>query len=78
MFGAVMQITTAFAVADISIALAGFPSVNYAAHTIVTHLMDFGTIRFELGYASAIATFLFLLMVGTNKLTQKMLRKIGE
>ena len=71
MFGAVMQITTAFAVADISIALAGFPSVNYAAHTIVTHLMDFGTIRFELGYASAIATFLFLLMVGSNKLTQK-------
>jgi multiple sugar transport system permease protein len=78
MFGAVMQITTAFAVAEISIALAGFPSVNYAAHTIVTHLMDYGTIRFELGYASAIATFLFLLMVGTNKLTQKMLRKIGE
>ena len=78
MFGAVMQITTAFAVADISIALAGFPSVNYAAHTVVTHLMDFGTIRFELGYASAIATFLFLLMVGTNKLTQKLLRKIGE
>lgn len=78
MFGAVMQITTAFAVAGISVALAGFPSVNYAAHTVVTHLMDFGTIRFELGYASAIATFLFLLMVGTNKLTQKMLRKIGE
>lgn len=78
MFGAVMQITGSFAVADISIALAGFPSVNYSAHTIVTHLMDFGTIRFEMGYASAIATFLFCLMIGTNKLTQKMLRRIGE
>ena len=33
-FGAVMQITASFAVADISIALAGFPSVNYAAHTL--------------------------------------------
>ncbi len=78
MFGAVMQITASFAVADISIALAGFPSVNYAAHTIVTHLMDFGTIRFEMGYASSIATFLFALMLGTNILVQKMLRKIGE
>lgn len=77
LFGAVMQITQSFAVADISIALAGFPSVNYAAHTIVTHLMDYGTIRFEMGYASAIATVLFLLMVGTNILVQKLLRKVG-
>ena len=43
MFGAVIQMTTSFAVADVSIALAGFPSVNYAAETIVTHLMDYGT-----------------------------------
>lgn len=78
MFGAVMQITASFAVADVSVAMAGFPSVNYAAHTIVTHLMDYGTIRFEMGYASAIATFLFCLMLGTNILVQKMLRKIGE
>ncbi|MBW5445214.1 ABC transporter permease subunit [Cohnella sp. CFH 77786] len=78
MFGAVMQITASFAVAEVSINLAGFPSVNYAAHTVVTHLMDYGTIRFEMGYASAIATFLFVLMLGTNKLTQSMLRKVGE
>lgn len=78
MFGAVMQITASFAVADVSIALAGFPSVNYAGHTVVTHLMDYGTIRFEMGYASAIATVLFFLMIGSNKLTQKLLRKVGE
>ncbi|AEI42771.1 binding-protein-dependent transport systems inner membrane component [Paenibacillus mucilaginosus KNP414] len=78
MFGAVMQITGSLAVADISVALAGFPSVNYAGHTIVTHLMDFGTIRFEMGYASAIATVLFCMMIGANKLTQKLLRKVGE
>ena len=36
------------------------------------------TIRFEMGYASAIATVLFTLMLGTNVFTQKMLRKIGE
>ncbi|WP_228275719.1 carbohydrate ABC transporter permease [Gracilibacillus oryzae] len=77
MFGAVMQITQSFAVAEISIALAGFPSVNYAAHTVVTHLMDYGTIRFEMGYASAIATILFTIMVGTNMVVQRLLRKVG-
>ena len=78
MFGAVIQITTAFAVADVSISLAGFPSVNNAAATIVTHLVDFGTTRYEMGYASAIATVLFLIMVGANLLVQKLLRKVGE
>jgi multiple sugar transport system permease protein len=78
MFGAVMQITSAFAVADISIMIAGNPSVNYAGTTIVTHLLDYGSIRFEMGYASAIAALLFLLMVGTNKLIQRLLRKVGN
>ena len=78
MFGAVMQITQSFAVGDISIQLAGNPSVNYAGTTIVTHLIDYGTFRFEMGYASAIASILFLLMVGTNKLVQALLRRVGE
>ncbi len=79
MFGAVMQITSSFAVADISINLAGNPSVNYAGATIVTHLMDYGSgTRYDMGYASAIATILFLLMVGSNKLVQKVLRRVGE
>ena len=43
MFGAVMQITQSFAVADISIQLAGNPSVNYAGATVVTHLLDYGS-----------------------------------
>ena len=77
MFGAVIQITTAFAVAHISVQLAGFPSVNYAGETIVTHLMDYGEFRFEMGMASAIATMLFLMMVGTNKAVQRLLRKVG-
>lgn len=79
LFGAVIQITQSFAVADISLQLAGNPSVNYAGATIVTHLMDFGSgIRYEMGYASAIATVLFILMLGTNKLVQKLLGRVGE
>ncbi|MBE5962626.1 MAG: sugar ABC transporter permease [Lachnospiraceae bacterium] len=78
MFGAVMQITQSFAIADVSIQLAGNPSVNYAGATVVTHLLDYGTTRFEMGYASAIATVLFLMMVGSNKFVQKILRRVGE
>jgi len=79
MFGAVMQITQSFAVADISIQLAGNPSINYAGSTVVTHLLDYGSgTRFDMGYASAIATVLFILMVGTNKLVQRVLRRVGS
>ncbi|MCL2199425.1 MAG: sugar ABC transporter permease [Defluviitaleaceae bacterium] len=77
LFAAVMQITTSFAIADVVTTLAGMPTVNYAGDTIVTHLQDIGWIRFEMGYASAVATILFLLMVGTNKGVQRMLRKVG-
>ena len=77
MFGAVMQITASFAMAELSMQLAGFPSVQYAGHTIVTHLIDYGSIRFEMGYASSIAVILFIIMVGVNKAVQKLLRKVG-
>lgn len=78
MFGAVMQITAAFGAGDVSARLAGLPSVDYAAHTIVNHITDYGYTRFEMGYASAVAVILFVLMVGSNKLVQKMLRKVGS
>lgn len=78
MFGAVIQITASFAMGDLSITLAGFPSVNYAGETIVTHMNDFGWIRFEMGFASAIAVILFGMMVGTNKLIQRLLRRVGS
>jgi multiple sugar transport system permease protein len=77
MFGAVMQITASFAMAELSMQLAGFPSVQYAGHTIVTHLIDYGSIRFEMGYASSIAVLLFIIMVGVNKAVQALLRKVG-
>lgn len=78
MFGAVMQITNSLSISAISIELVGFPSVDYAGHTILTHLHDFGNIRFEMGYASAIATILFFIMLIANILVQKMIRKVGD
>lgn len=78
MFGAVMQITNSLSVSAISIELAGFPSVDYAGHTILTHLHDYGNVRFEMGYASAIATVLFFIMLIANIAVQKMLRRVGD
>lgn len=78
MFGAVMQITASLSSGDISLALMGFPTINYAGHTIVTHLHDFGNVRYEMGYASAIATVLFMIMLVANILVQKILRRVGQ
>ena len=78
MFSAVMSITSAFNVGTLITALCGYPTVDYAAHTIMNHLTDYGTIRFEMGYASAIATLLFLMMVGANLLAQRLIAKVGE
>lgn len=77
LFGAVMAITQAFGVADVTMALAGFPSTDYAARTVVTHLIDYGSVRFEMGYASAIATLLFFVMILCNSGVQKLLRRVG-
>jgi len=79
MFGALMQITAAFSISSVSIELLGFPSVDYSGHTIVTHLLDFGagSERMELGYASALATVLFLMMMITNIIVQKVVRRVG-
>ena len=77
LFGAVMAITQAFGVCDVPMALAGYPSTDYAARTVVTHLFDYGYTRFEMGYASAIATMLFIVMILCNKLIQSALRKVG-
>lgn len=77
MFGAIMQITSSLSVSQLSIDLAGFPSVGYAGHTILTHLHDYGNIRYELGYACTIAVILFFIMVLFNILVMKLLRKLG-
>lgn len=78
MFGAVMAITSSFGFGAIVTALAGFPSVDYAAHTIMHHLEDYGGQRFEVGYSSTIAVILFVVMVGCNLIIKKLLSKVGQ
>lgn len=78
LFSAVMQISSAFSISGIAIQLAGFPSVGYAADTIVSHMQDLGTVRYELGYASAVAVVLFLMMVLFRLIVGKLLNMTGK
>lgn len=66
LFSAVMQIQSSFSVSAIAIQLAGFPSTQHAVDTIVSHMSEVATVRYELGYASAIAAVLFILMATTR------------
>ncbi|MBQ9071257.1 MAG: sugar ABC transporter permease [Clostridia bacterium] len=78
MFGAVLAITNSFGFGAVVDALCGFPSVDYAAHTIMHHLNDYGGQRYEVGYASAIAVVLFVIMFASNIIIKKALSKVGE
>ncbi len=78
MLSAVLSITATFTTANVATVMTGFPSVNYATHTVMHHLQDYATIRYERGYASAIATVLFLMSLLMNKLAQKVIGRLGK
>lgn len=77
-FSAVMQIAASFGVGTIVQSLAGFPTTQYSADTLLTYMLDVGVIRFEMGYASAIAVFLFAMMLFANFVTTHLIRRIGR
>jgi multiple sugar transport system permease protein len=75
LFGAVMQIAAVFGVGDITQALGGgYSSVNYSTLTILNHIQDYGTVRYEMGYACCIAVILFIMIVLAKKLIFKLLK----
>ncbi len=78
LFSSVMQIQSSFSAGAVMTALTGNPSVDYSTHTIVTHLTDVGTVRFEMGYASAISCFLFLIMALSRFVIGKLLSAVGK
>lgn len=72
LFGAVMAIVNTFQSSGVGVALSGSnPTPNYAGQLIVTHIEDFGFIRYEMGYAAAISLVLLvgirLMSVGVDK-----------
>ena len=75
LFAAVMQIVSSFTAGTVAQSLVGFPSTDYKAHTIMTHAYDYGWVRYEMGYASAICMVLFLAMLVCNRLISKLLSR---
>ena len=78
LFSAIMQIVNSFTVSSVSSSLCGFPSTNYSAHTIVLHIQDYGSIRYEMGYACAISVVLFIMMLLVRRLIDFLLRYIPD
>jgi len=78
MFAAVMSITGSFGIGTTIDILCGTPSTNFMAWTIMNHLNDYGGTRMEMGYACAIATVLFVIMLSVNMFIQKLIRKVGD
>lgn len=78
LFSAVMQISRAFAVSSIAIELAGYPSVEYSVDTIVSYMADVGTVRYEMGYASAMAVILFGMMAIFRWIIGKLINSTGK
>ena len=78
MKSAVMQIQAMFSVGAVIVALAGYPSADNSVDTIVSHLSDVGTVRYEMGYAAAISVVLFAMMAVTRVVVGKIMDSLGK
>ncbi len=78
MFGAVMSITGAFGFGDIVTTLCGNPPTDYVGYTVSHHISEYGSVRWEIGYSSALSFLMFLIMVGANLLVNKLISKVGQ
>lgn len=63
LLGAVFTISSSFACGAVNASLTGNPSTDYSTHTIVLHMDDYAFVRYEMGYASAVAIVLFAMML---------------
>ncbi len=77
MFGAIISITNSFAAAGQIQALTGTTPTDWATWTIMQHINDYGYVRYEMGYASAMAVLLFVTMVLVQRIVQRLLAKLA-
>ncbi len=78
LIGAVLTVSSSFAVGSVPAALTGNPSTDYSTHTLLLHITDYGNTRLELGYASATAVVLFIIMVVSWSVINKALHSLGK
>lgn len=71
LFGAVMAIVNAFNMGEIGVLLSGInPTPQYSGSLIVNHIADFGFLRYEMGYASALSVVLFLIVFAFTRVSK--------
>lgn len=76
LFAAVMAVVNTFSVGAIGVQLSGSnPTPNYAGQLIVNHIDDYGFIRYEMGYASAISLILLVLIYSISKFSRKLFKE---
>ena len=79
MFGAVMSITGSFGYgAVVTTLVGGGVSQDYSAYTLSHHFDEYASVRWEMGYASAISLVIFFLCLGANILITKLISKVGQ
>ncbi|MBQ6789144.1 MAG: sugar ABC transporter permease [Clostridia bacterium] len=78
MFAAVMSITGAFNFGGIVTALCGSTPTDYVGYTVAHHMSEYGSVRWEMGYAAALSFLMFLLVFGVNIIINKLLAKVGQ
>lgn len=73
LFGAVMAIVNAFNTGWIGVALSGSnPTPQYSASVITNHIDDYGFMRYEMGYASAISVALLVMVFIISKVANRL------
>lgn len=78
LFGAITSVASSFSVFDVAVTMSGFPSPDYAGHTLVAHIYDYGFVRFQMGYASAVGMILFVITFTISQVIMKALSEKTE
>ncbi len=78
LFSAVMRIQSVFSVSELITVLVGYPSVNNSVDSLVSYIADVGMTRYEMGYASALSVFLFVMVLMFRFVIGGLLNLIGK
>ena len=74
LFGAVMAVVNTFTAGAIGVTLSGSnPTPQYAGQLILNHIEDYGFLRYEMGYASAISVVLLVFIWVCSKVVFNLL-----
>jgi multiple sugar transport system permease protein len=75
LFAAVMAVVNTFSVGAIGVQLSGSnPTPNYAGQLMVNHIEDYGFIRYEMGYASAVSLVLLIIIYSISRFARKIFK----